>query len=122
MSRFSCRCGNVISDTVYPSPEFGELKWQTETEARSQQRSQDVKDFLAALENGQDKDWVRNYFNEEYAESYPDRITRAAVIEDITSRADNAAGRAVVRCEMCERLYIQKEFYTDEWACFEQVE
>lgn len=122
MSRFSCKCGHVTNTTVYPSPALGELKWQTEIEAESQQRNQDVKDFLTALENGLDKDWVRNYFNEEYAESYPDVISKATVIEDIVSRAGYISGRRVSQCERCGRLYIQKEFNSDEWACFEKAE
>ncbi|HSK70821.1 MAG TPA: hypothetical protein VK892_03935 [Pyrinomonadaceae bacterium] len=122
MSSIRCRCGYITDTTVYPSPHLGELKWQTETESESEERSRDVKDFFVALDKKQDKNWVRNYFGESYAESYPDSIGIANVIEDITSRASFKGGRCIEQCEKCERIYIQKEFYSDEWTCFEKAE
>jgi len=120
MSSIRCKCGHRTDTTGYPSPALGELKWQTEAETESQERSRDVRAFLAAVENKQDKSWARNYFGDEYAEGYPESIDMADVIEDITSRASSKGGRCVSQCEKCERLYIQKECYSDEWVCFEK--
>ena len=122
MGKFICRCGYIISDSVYPCPLVGEIKWQTETEDQSQERSHDIKEFLSAVDNGTDKTWVRNYFTEDYAESYPHDITKRAVIEDITSRAEHKSGRVVYKCPECERMYIQREFYTDDWTCYEKAD
>jgi hypothetical protein len=122
MGTFACRCGYIIRDNDYPCPLTGQLKWQTETESESEERNSDVKDFLAALENESDKDWVKNYFAGRYFELYPDQITIGDVIEDIASRASNKDGRCVYRCPECERIYIQREFYTDDWTCYEKVE
>ena len=121
MGKFACHCGYIISDTVYPCSLIGQLKWQTETESESQERNSDVKDFLAAVESGSDKDWVKNYFAGRYFEMYPDQITIGDVIEDITSRAEHKEGRCVYQCPECERLYIQREFYTDDWTCYEKA-
>jgi hypothetical protein len=122
MSSIRCKCGHITDTTGYPSPNLGELKWQTESESQSQQRNSDVKEFLSALENGQDKNWVQNYFGDRYAELYPDRLDTGDVIEDINSNVESKGGRCVSQCEKCERLYIQKEFYSDEWTCFEKEE
>ena len=121
MGKFACHCGYIISDVKYPCPLAGQLKWETETESESQERNKHVKDFLAAVENGTDKDWVKNYFAGKYFEMYPNQITIADVIGDISSRAENKAGRCVYRCPECERIYIQREFYTDDWICYEKA-
>jgi hypothetical protein len=121
MGKFACRCGYIISDSVYPCPLVGRLKWQPETENESQERNIDVKDFLAALDKGTDKDWVKNYFAGRYFELYPHQITIGDVINDIASRAEHKEGRCVYRCPECERVYIQREFYTDDWTCYKKV-
>lgn len=122
MGKFSCRCGYIISDSVYPCALVGELRWQTEFEEQSQHRSRDVEGFLSAVDQGTDKAWVRNYFTEDYAEEYPHGITKRAVIEDITTRAEGKSGRVVYKCPECERMYVQKDFYTDDWTCYEKAD
>ena len=121
MGKFACRCGYIISDVEYPCPFAGQLKWEPETENESQDRNSDVKDFLAARENGTDKEWVKNYFDGGYFERYPNQITIGDVIEDIASRASHKEGRCVYRCSECERIYIQREFGTDDWTCYEKA-
>lgn len=118
MSKFPCRCGNVISDSLYPCDLTGELKWQNETESQSQDRNADIKDFLVSIENGEGERWIKDYFDEGYPQ---DRAT-SDIIEDITSRVEGRSGRCVYRCPDCERIYVQKEFYSDERTCYEKAE
>lgn len=121
MGKFACYCGYTISDSTYPCEFVGELKWQTEFNSQSQETSCDVKEFLAAIENKQDVDWIRNYFGEKYLEIYPSNMSIDEVIDDIYTTVSNKQGHCVYKCPKCEKLYLQKEFYTDEWICFEKV-
>ena len=121
MGKFACYCGYVISDSTYPCPLSGELKWETESELQSQETMRDVKEFFAAIENKKDSDWIRNYFGEEYLEIYPVNISVGEVIDDIYTKNSSKKGHMVYQCPECERLYLQKEFYTDEWICYEKA-
>jgi hypothetical protein len=117
MGKFACHCGYVISDSVYPCPQVGELKWETETENQSEQFSRNVADFLSAVERGQKENWIQNFFSKEY----PLNENIASIIVDIYSNVSNKQGRAVYQCPKCERIYLQKEFYANEWTCFEKA-
>ena len=122
MGKFACHCGYVISDSSYPCSSAGELKWQTETELESQETNHDVKEFLVAVENKKDSDWIQKYFGDEYLEIYPDGLSIGDVIDDIYSNVSHKRGRSVYQCPACERLYLQKELYTNEWICFEKAD
>lgn len=120
MSKFLCHCGNIISTVAIPNPFEGELKWDMDVENEVDERTKDLQSFLAAQENVQDRDWIKNYFGDQYAESYPNGISVADAIEDIYSRAANKIRREVLRCAECERIYLQKEPSVDEWICYEK--
>lgn len=114
MGKFACHCGYVISDSVYPCPYAGELKWETESETQSEQINRDLEDFLSAVEEGQRESWIRNYFGTEY----PVELNLSSVIDDIYSKVSRKYGHNVYQCPKCERIYLQKESYGDEWTCF----
>ena len=116
MGRFYCHCGYVISDVESPCPMAGELRWEPELDWRDTEVQRIVSDFLTAVENKQSEIWIRNYFGDEY----PLDSSLAEVIDDIYLRVSNERGRSVYQCPECERLYLQKEFYADEWTCFEK--
>lgn len=118
MGKFACHCGYVISDSSYPCPWSGELRWETELEKESQQIAEDLKDCLDAVEKGKIKDWVKNYFGD----VYPFPLDLSEIIDDIYLKNSNKQGRNVLRCTKCERIYIQKEFCSNEWTCYEKLE
>jgi DNA-binding NtrC family response regulator len=43
------------------------------------------------------------------------------VIRDIYARALHEKGRSVYQCPTCGKLYVQKQFFTSEWQCFEKA-
>jgi hypothetical protein len=112
---YLCYCGNVIKDNIYPCPEAGDLKWQPQAERASQNSFESVEEFLTAFENGKGDDWIKGFFNE----SYP-KVDIATAISDIFSRHVQAEGHSVYKCSECERIYIQKEYQSDEYDCFEK--
>jgi hypothetical protein len=105
----------VIKDTIYPCPEAGDLKWQPESERASQDAFDSLKEFLVAVNTGKKAEWLANFFSGKYPE-----VDMASAIVDIFSRYERREGRSVFRCPECERLYVQKEYRSDEYECFEK--
>ena len=119
MGSFSCRCGNTFRNTLVPCKFTGRLKWDPEIAHEIDSVDRDVKSFFESLENIKDKEWVKNYFGSQYAESYPEKITKANVIEDISSRYRYDYGNFIYRCDKCERIYIEKEY---NFICYEKAD
>ena len=118
MGSFTCHCGYIIRDTVCPCPPSGTLMWEPEHDALGETALKDVESFLNALRDGTRDEWVRNYF----LTGYPLDVSDAMVIDDIYSRASDNKGKSVYQCPECERLYLQKRLYENEWSCFEKAE
>ena len=137
---YLCLCGHVIKDVVCPCPDTGDQKWDTESESASQDAFQALKEFLSAVENGKKDEWLVKFFNigeiklvAEVITPDGERTTRqldsnfylsadmATIITDIFSRYERREGHSVYRCLECERLYIQKEYRSDEYSCYEKV-
>jgi hypothetical protein len=45
----------------------------------------------------------------------------ASAIIDIFSRYERREGHSVYRCPECERIYIQKQYRSDEYSCYEKA-
>ena len=135
---YPCLCGYVIKDNIYPCRQVGDLKWQPESENASQDALQASEDFLRAVENGSKDEWLRGFFyvgelSRVVDTDGPDRARRtleqenfyltadmATIITDIMSRFERKEGHSVWKCPKCERLYIQEEYRSDDYECFEK--
>ncbi len=117
MGKLACLCGYTISDSTSPSPVSGELRWETELDWQGTEVQRIVTDFLNAVEKKQSSIWMRNYFGD----TYPLDLSLAMVIDDIYSKVASEKGHSVLQCPECDRLYLQKEFSTNEWTCFEKT-
>ena len=135
---YLCFCGHVIKDNEYPCPETGDLKWQPESENASQDANQSLREFFNAIESGAKDEWLSQFFgsgshfssmtinsegthiNESKGESIYLTADLATIVCDIMSRYENREGHSVYRCPECDRLYIQKEYRSDEYECFEK--
>ena len=116
MGKFSCHCGYVIHDSVYPCASSGSLLWEPEFETASGEINNAVTDFLLAATGGRKADWVRSYFGE----GYPSDLSDADVIDDIYTKVSHDKGRSVYQCPACGRLYVKKQGFANEWDCFEK--
>lgn len=114
---YLCVCGHVIKDNVYPCPETGDLKWQTESDRVSQDMLVAFKGFIDAVENGKKDEWLSDFFSPGYR-----RVDVARAIYDIFEEYEHSEGHSVYRCLECERIYIQKEYRSDEYSCYEKRE
>jgi len=63
MGKFSCYCGNLISDTSYPCAWVGDLTWQPEADRNSNDASLAIKEFFAAVEAGEKEKWLLEFFD-----------------------------------------------------------
>ena len=139
MGKFACYCGNVISDSAYPCPLAGDLKWQPEFERTSQDSSQALEEFFSAVERGEKEKWLREFFYitedkfqfsvihsdgtrsvGEVEDNFYLTADTATIVSDIVSRFENREGHSVYRCSECERIYIQREYRSDEYDCYEK--
>jgi hypothetical protein len=116
MGKFPCHCGNVISDSTYPCESVGTLRWQDEFELCDRESTDKVAEFLTAIKNGNRDEWIANYF----LPLYPSDIEDHKVISDIYTKEFNERGHEVYRCPNGERIYVQTEFYSDDWTCYEK--
>jgi hypothetical protein len=136
---YRCLCGHVIRDTVYPCPETGDLKWQPEWERASEDSSVALKGFFAAIENGTKDEWLMKFFDKsghslvletigldgtrttsEIGKNFYLTSEMATIVTDIISRYDHREGHSVFRCPECDRLYVQKEYCSNEYDCYEK--
>lgn len=115
MGKFACHCGYVISDSS-TCPFLGSLRWSPEDDYLSDKSIENVRDFLQAITDGKKDEWIKNYFGD----IYPTDMETAEIIDDIYMNVSNEKGHMVYQCPECERIYLQKEYYTDEWICYEK--
>jgi hypothetical protein len=78
---YLCVCGHVIKEVVFPCPDTGDLKWQTESENISQNTVDALKEFFAAVENGEKNRWLAKFFD------YGDRRLRSTKIDTDGTRS-----------------------------------
>jgi hypothetical protein len=135
--KYRCLCGYVISDTGL---ETGDLKWKTESENAFWDAFESLKEYLAAVERGEKDEWMNKFFNAGRVEWLVTKIDRetgkrthercvsegypslgvADAISDIYSKYNRREGHSVYRCPECGRLYVQKEYCSDEYICYEK--
>lgn len=112
--------------------------WQPESECAEQDAFQALKEFLLAVEMGEKDEWLNKFFEvsgpaltmqkideggelveTRLSEGYP-KVDVPNAILDIFSRFENREGHSVYRCPEYERIYIQNEYFSDEYACYEK--
>jgi hypothetical protein len=91
MSKLACKCGHIISDTIYPSPTEATLLPQQDDDRIQSESSQAVNGFLSAVAVGHREEWLRQFFNN----GCPSDISDASVISDILSVFERMISRSV---------------------------
>ncbi len=103
MSKLVCKCGHIISDTLYPSPTEGRLLPQHDDDRIQSTVYNAVGAFFAAVLAGRRSEWIRGFFSD----PYPLDIADASVVSDIVDRFERTISRSVAECEQCGRLWVQ---------------
>lgn len=116
---YLCLCGHVIKDNLYPSPNSGDLKWQPEFERASNDSTEALRDFFEAVQSGEKDEWLISFFvNGDFYLT----AELSTIVTDIVSRFDNKEGHTVYRCPECLRIYIQDQYSSDNYDCYEKME
>jgi hypothetical protein len=119
----------------------GDLTWQPEADRNSNDASLAIKEFFAAVEAGEKEKWLLEFFDmggrkiqleqiqsdgtrsvSEVKDNFYLTADIATIVTDIFSRFENREGHSVYRCPECERMYIQSEYGSNEYACYEKRE
>lgn len=103
MSKLACRCGNIISDNVSPSPTEGDLTGQQDDDRLQHESMNAVGAFIAALLAGRRHEWIRGFF----LSGYPEDIADQSVISDILAHFEMKYRKSVAECDRCGRLWVQ---------------
>ena len=114
MSKLGCRCGNIISDTVYPCPTEGDLTGQQDNERLQDESIKAVGSFVAALLGGRREEWIRTFF----LSGYPQDISDESVISDILSTFDMRYRKSIAECDRCGRLWVQMRAGANEYRSY----
>jgi len=114
MSKFSCRCGHLISTVEQPNTIEG---WIYGCEAR--EKFEDKIDdalsgYLSARTTAERKKWLASFFGKDY----PDDLQDRSVIADIMLRIRSPYLREVLECSSCGRIHIQEEPEQNVWRSY----
>lgn len=102
MSKMSCRCGHVISDTLIPCPTEG---WLLRDQDQDLYYDGASADFFRALGAGRRAEWLAEFFGPQYPVNGSDE----SVLNDILCCRKRSLFLSVAECERCGRLWVQRE-------------
>ncbi|MGV3606414.1 MAG: hypothetical protein ACO1RA_08390 [Planctomycetaceae bacterium] len=105
MSKLACHCGNIISDSTYPSATEGWIVRQQDQDALDELICQSIAAFIAAIKAGKRDEWIRRLFHD----PYPLDLDDASVISDIIAFHKLGKQLSICECPQCGRLHVQKE-------------
>jgi hypothetical protein len=105
MSKFICKCGNIISDVEYPTPGSGVLLSEKALDTLLGQIGEILSDLRNAEKEGRRSDWINKLFSD----GYPEDATDSEIVEDLLSQQVNVSSRSTTECGRCGRLYVQSE-------------
>lgn len=104
MSKMLCRCGNTMSDTLFPCPTEASLLRQQDHEKHDDDIARNVMNFFRAIQMNQRAQWIQKFFGSQYPATESDE----SVVLDIIGLAGDRF-IAVAECEKCGRLWVQSK-------------
>jgi type III secretory pathway component EscR len=115
MSKFKCTCGNVISDTVYPSKTEAWLYTEEDGEIFETEIEERFYEFLKSVLDGKRQEYIEKYFDTQY---YPADIKDNEVISDSLTQLLRKYTMSICECENCGRIHVQKKPGINEYISF----
>jgi O-acetyl-ADP-ribose deacetylase (regulator of RNase III) len=112
MSKLGCTCGNVIRDGQVPNEVEGSVLSDKGYHLYFDSIQEVVDDFLAHFQAGRLPDWKIKHFNP----NYPEHVPLGGMLADVLQSAYLNLTLAVLECDQCGRLWIQKEVGKNEYA------
>ena len=92
--------------------------WQPELDSQSDEAYRLVTDYLQAVSIGRKGEWLA----ENFPGLYPSEPLDTDVIHNIYSDVWlGAASHVIYQCPECQRLYVQKKAFENDWECYEKA-
>jgi hypothetical protein len=114
MSKFVCRCGNIISDVRYPSGASSTMLSEAALRQFLSFAGKFVTDLKRAGSEGRRTEWISSQFGEGYVLDASD----SEITEDALSKELVTVAVSVTRCDSCDRIHIQREPGSNEYQSF----
>jgi len=104
MSKMTCRCGSVMSDTLVPCPTEGWILREQDSGEYYSAACRDIAAFFAAAHAGQRSAWIAEYFGR----PYPTDASDEEAVSDILACHKRRVFLSVAECDRCGRLWVQR--------------
>lgn len=104
MSKFTCTCGHVISDTLCPNEVTGWLLSNKSGESFFAAIQETIDDYLAHVAKNDIDGWRRRHFND----IYPLDVPPGHMIHDLLTSRFLQLTLATMECEKCGSVWIQR--------------
>ena len=116
MSKLTCRCGQIISDESFPSPNEGEILREVSEEALLEVVGESIASFIHTQAYGLEQrvNWLKKNFGDEY----PIDASNAEVIHDFLADQLTKMVLSIAECKQCGRMHIQRENGGNEYISY----
>ncbi len=104
MSKFTCKCGHIISNVICPNEIEGSLFSDKSEEKFFEGMSDIIDGYLKCQDKQEVKNWKKMYFTD----GYPIDISPASMIYDAISNKFHKLTLIIMECEKCRSLWVQK--------------
>ena len=104
MSRLTCECGAILSDTIYPNEVTGDIISNKGYDAFSYFIEQVAEDFIKHRDAGDLEPWITKHFNKHYSRS----CTPGQMIGDAVTHFFQNRTLDVWECDNCGSLLVQR--------------
>lgn len=103
MSKFGCKCGNVISDVISPNEVTGEILSNKSHESFFDDVAAIIKDCLEYSAQGKIEAWMNKHFS-----VYPKSLPLSEMLHDALHIRHCNLTLGLMECDKCGRLWIQR--------------
>jgi hypothetical protein len=103
MSKFACKCGNIISDVVCPNEVTGSVLSHKSHDKFFDDVCSIINDCLDHDKRGAMGAWMKKHFND----MYPKDLPMGEMLHDAIHARHRSLTLAVMECDKCGRLWIQ---------------
>src|SRR5262249_18023172 len=102
MSKFRCKCGNIISDVQCPNEVTGDILSDKSGNAFFDGLASMIDDFFVCSRENRIPEWLAKHFND----GYPKDLSPGAMLHDALHELYLNLKLRMMECDKCGRLWI----------------
>ena len=115
MSKLGCPCGAIIIDQTTHMPNSGFILRDKCYYGFSEAPSQEITEYFAAKNEGNEADWMTQRYGADYAEL---NLSANHVVEDIIDGHLLHSVLSIYQCENCGRVHIEDRAHRNFFMTF----